>query len=178
MYRVCARYRLFFIKYQDMIKSLLSIASNIKDGVINTTTSSFAVMATVFLQDSIKHMIPWLIASFAFVVCDLIARIRRCLLMDEQVRFSKAMRDTLGKMVFYFSAICMFSMVCVASGELYHIDRWSCLFIYFVELCSIIHNWLAPKGIDINFNKLAALLFSKKFGGERKEYEDIIEKKE
>ncbi len=151
--------------------------SQVKDKVIETTTASFAVMASVFLQNSIKHMIPWLIAAFAVVLCDLIARIRRCLLMDEQVRFSKAVRDTFGKMVFYFSAICMVAMVCVASGEQYHIDKWTCLFIYFVEFCSIVHNWLKPKGIDINFNKLVALMFSKKFGGDRKDYEDIIEKK-
>ena len=159
------------------MKTLLIMLAQAKDVVIQTTTASFAVLAAAFIQNSIHHMIPWLIAAFAIVVCDLVSGIRKRLLMNEEVRFSKAVRDTLGKMVFYFSAVCMFSMVCVASGEQYHIDKWSCLFIYFVEFCSIVHNWLLPKGIDINFNKLMALIFSKKFGGERKEYEDIIQKK-
>ena len=41
-------------------------------------------------------------------------------------------------------------MICVASGEQYGIDQWSCLLVCFIEGCSIIGNILKPKGIDFN----------------------------
>ena len=75
--------------------------------------------------------------------------------MGEEVRFSRAVRNTMGKMVTYFAFVCMVCMICVASGEKYQIDIWSCLLVCFIEGCSIIGNILKPKGI--NFNLLGAL---------------------
>ena len=121
----------------------------------NTIQGSFAGIASAFITQTLEHMIPWLMASAAVIMCDLAFGVRKSLIMGEEVRFSRAVRNTMGKMVTYFAFVCMVCMICVASGQKYQIDVWSCLLICFIEGCSIIGNILKPKGI--NFNLLGAL---------------------
>ena len=121
----------------------------------NTIQGSFAGIASAFITQTLEHMIPWLMASAAVILCDLAFGVRKSLIMGEEVRFSRAVRNTMGKMVTYFAFVCMVCMICVASGQKYQIDVWSCLLICFIEGCSIIGNILKPKGI--NFNLLGAL---------------------
>ena len=121
----------------------------------NTIQGSFAGIASAFISQTLEHMIPWLMASAAVILCDLAFGVRKSLLMGEEVRFSRAVRNTMGKMVTYFAFVVMVCMICVASGEQYKIDIWACLLVCFIEGCSIIGNILKPKGI--NFNLLGAL---------------------
>ena len=121
----------------------------------NTIQGSFAGIASAFITQTLEHMIPWLMASAAVIMCDLAFGVRKSLIMGEEVRFSRAVRNTMGKMVTYFAFVCMVCMICVASGQKYQIDVWACLLICFIEGCSIIGNILKPKGI--NFNLLGAL---------------------
>ena len=121
----------------------------------NTIQGSFAGIASAFITQTLEHMIPWLMASAAVIMCDLAFEVRKSLIMGEEVRFIRAVRNTMGKMVTYFAFVCMVCMICVASGQKYQIDVWSCLLICFIEGCSIIGNILKPKGI--NFNLLGAL---------------------
>lgn len=121
----------------------------------NTIQGSFAGIASAFITQTLEHMIPWLMASAAVILCDLAFGVRKSLIMGEEVRFSRAVRNTMGKMVTYFAFVCMVCMICVASGQKYQIDVWACLLICFIEGCSIIGNILKPKGI--NFNLLGAL---------------------
>ena len=44
------------------------------------------------------------------------------MLMGEKVRFSRAIRATMGKMVTYFAFVCMVCMISVASHNEYSID--------------------------------------------------------
>lgn len=120
----------------------------------NTVQGSFAGIASAFIGQTLSHMIPWLMVTAAVILCDLAFGVRKSLIMGEEVRFSRAVRNTMGKMVTYFAFVCMVCMICVASGEQYGIDQWSCLLICFIEGCSIIGNILKPKGI--NFNLLGA----------------------
>ena len=121
----------------------------------NTIQGSFAGIASAFITQTLEHMIPWLMVSAAVILCDLAFGVRKSLLMGEEVRFSRAVRNTMGKMVTYFAFVCMVCMICVASGQKYQIDVWSCLLVCFIEGCSIVGNYLKPKGI--NFNLLGAL---------------------
>ena len=121
----------------------------------NTIQGSFAGIASAFISQTLEHMIPWLMASAAVILCDLAFGVRKSLLMGEEVRFSRAVRNTMGKMVTYFAFVVMVCMICVASGQKYGIDVWACLLVCFIEGCSIIGNILKPKGI--NFNLLGAL---------------------
>ena len=149
--------------------------STAKEAVGHGVTGTFAAMAPAFIQESLSHMIPWLIASAAVIVCDLAFGIRKSLMMGEDVRFSKAVRRTLGKMVTYFAFVCMVCMVEVAAGSGYGIDKWACLLVCFIEFCSIVSNILKPKGYTFNMKKLFAVLAGKVLKEEKEELEGIIE---
>ncbi len=138
----------------------------------------FGPIAGSFVMDSLQLMIPWLIAMFCVVICDLATGVRKSLLMKEHVRFSRAWRATMGKMVTYFSFVVMVVMVNKAAGGSFHIDTYACLFVCFIEGCSIISNILKPKGY--NFNLAAAIgVFAKKvFSVEKEDVNDIINKEE
>lgn len=131
----------------------------------NTIQGSFAGIASAFIGQTLSHMIPWLMVTAAVILCDLAFGVRKSLIMGEEVRFSRAVRNTMGKMVTYFAFVCMVCMICVASGEQYGIDQWSCLLICFIEGCSIIGNILKPKGIDFNllgaFREIGKATFKK-----------------
>lgn len=134
----------------------------------------FAPIAGSFVIDSLQMMIPWLIAMFCVIICDLATGVRKSLLMKEHVRFSRAWRATMGKMVTYFSFVVMVVMIDKASGSDMHIDTYACLFVCFIEGCSIISNILKPKGY--NFNLAAAIgVFAKKiFSVEKEDMEGVI----
>ena len=150
----------------------------VRDAVTQGVSSGFAALATAFVQESLSHMIPWLIVTCAVIVCDLCFGIRKSMILGEDIRFSKAMRRTMGKMVTYFSFVCMVCMVSVAAGTDYGIDKWSCLLVCFIEFCSILSNILKPKGYSLNVKVLVAALLGKATGSGKKEFEGVIEKDE
>lgn len=49
---------------------------------------SFSTVAMGFIQESIVHMIPWLMVTMAVILCDLAFGIRCSMLMGEKVRYS------------------------------------------------------------------------------------------
>lgn len=161
-----------------MIRSFLNALPVVKDSVIHTTTAGFAVMATTFLQNSLRHMIPWLMVMFIVIVCDLVTGLRKSMAQGVKVTISGAIRRTLGKAVTYFSFVAMVAMICVASGEQYGIDKWACLLVCGIEGISIVGNILKTKGYDLNVLGLVSAILLKMFGGEKKDYEDIITEKE
>lgn len=131
-------------------------------GVISgAIQGGFASIAVGFVSESLNHMIPWLIVSFVVIMTDLAFGVRKSLLTGEKVRFSRAMRATMGKMVTYFAFVCMVCMLNVASGLNWQIDVYSCLLVCFIEVCSIFGNILKPKGIRIDLLG-AARVFVKK----------------
>lgn len=138
--------------------------------------AGFATIAGSFLSQSLEHMVPWLIVSAAVVVCDLAFGIRKALIMGEEIRLSSAIRRTMGKMVTYFAFVCMIVMIDIASGMAWHIDIYSCLLVCFIELCSILSNYLRPKGINFNIVKAVAILLSKIFRLEKKDIEEVVTK--
>lgn len=133
----------------------------------------FAGIASAFITQTLEHMIPWLMVSAAVILCDLAFGVRKSLLMGEEVRFSRAVRNTMGKMVTYFAFVCMVCMVCVASGQKYGIDKWSCLLVCFIEGCSIVGNILKPKGIDFNLIGAFGAMF-KKVGLDKEDAKDVF----
>lgn len=149
-----------------------------KEAIVHTATGGFAAIASAFVIESLQNMIPWLIVSCAVILCDLAFGVRKSMLMGEKVRFSRAIRATMGKMVTYFAFVCMVCMISVASHNEYPIDVYSCLLVCFIEGCSIVGNILKPKGY--NFNLAAAIgVFAKKvFSVEKEDMKDVITKKE
>ena len=147
--------------------------------ILNTVTegSNLAILAA-FLNESIGHMLPWLIVSFFVILCDLVVGIRKSLLMNEEVRFSSACRRTMGKMVSYFMFVIMVAVIDVAAHGGGTIDKWACLAVCLIEFSSIMSNILKPKGYEINLAKLIAVVFGNKFDVAKKDIEEIIEKKD
>lgn len=143
-------------------------AKNITEGTLST------VLAT-FIQESIVHMLPWLIVSAFVILCDLVVGIRKSWLMKEEVRFSSACRRTMGKMVSYFFFVIMVAVIDVAANGGGTIDKYACLSVCLIEFSSIMSNLLKPKGIDVNVIKLIALVFGKKLDVAKQDIEEIIE---
>ena len=150
----------------------------VKEAVGHGVTGTFAALAPAFIQESLSHMVPWLIASAAVIVCDFCFGLRKSLMTGDEIRISKAVRRTLGKMVTYFAFVCMVCMVEVAAGGGYGIDKWACLLVCFIEFCSIVSNILKPKGYTFNVKKLFAVLAGKVLREEKEELEGILEKDE
>ena len=150
-----------------MEKSVMNIGS---EGV-------YSVILAGFLQESIGQIIPWIIVAFVVILCDLVVGIRKSLLMGEDVRFSSACRRTLGKCITYFMVVIMGAVIDVAAHGGGEIEKWACLIICIIECASILSNILKPKGYDVNFAKLIAVVFGKRFDVAKKDIEEIIEKK-
>lgn len=144
--------------------------------VTQSIPGGFAVIASSFIVQSLEHMIPWLIVSFSVIICDLAFGVRKSLLMNEEVRFSGAIRRTMGKMVTYFAFVCMVVMINIASGDKWNIDIYSCLFVCFIEFCSIISNILKPKGYDFNILKALGVFCKKVFNVDKEDVSEIITK--
>lgn len=67
--------------------------------------------------------------------------------MGEHVRFSRAWRATMGKMVTYFSFVIMVVMINEASGGRYNIDIFACLSVCFIEDVLLYRIFLSQKGM-------------------------------
>lgn len=144
--------------------------------VTQSIPGGFAMIASSFIVQSLEHMIPWLIVSFSVIICDLAFGVRKSLLMNEEVRFSGAIRRTMGKMVTYFAFVCMVVMINIASGDKWNIDIYSCLFVCFIEFCSIVSNILKPKGYDFNVLKALGIFCKKVFNVDKEDVSEIITK--
>lgn len=145
-----------------------------KSILASATEGGYSVMLAAFLDESIGHILPWMIVSFFVILCDLVVGIRKSLLMGEEVRFSSACRRSLGKTVSYFTFVIMMSVIDVAAHGNGEIDKWACLLVCFIEFTSIISNILKPKGINLNLIELVAFAISKKLDVKKDEIKDII----
>lgn len=144
--------------------------------ITQSIPGGFSVIASSFIMQSLEHMIPWLIVTFSVIVCDLAFGIRKSLSMGEEVRFSSAIRRTMGKMVTYFAFVCMVVMINIASGNKWSIDVYSCLLVCFIEFCSIISNILKPKGYSFNLLKALGLFGKKVLDVEKEDINEILTK--
>lgn len=149
-----------------------------KTVMVTATEGGYSIILAAFLQESIGHIIPWLIVSFFVIICDLVVGIRKSLIMGEEVRFSSACRRTIGKIVSYFTFVIMVSVIDVAANGGGNIDKWACLAVCLIEFSSIMSNILKPKGYDINLIKMLAVVLGKKFSVDKKDIEEIIEKED
>lgn len=148
-----------------------------KSIIASPAEGSVAAILAAFLQESLGHIIPWLIVTAAVIICDLVVGIRKSWMMGEEVRFSTACRRTMGKMVSYFMFVIMVVAIDVAAHGGGVIDKWACLAVCLIEFSSIMSNILKPKGYDFNMIKLLSVVFGKKFDVDNEDIEEIIKKK-
>lgn len=134
----------------------------------------FTSMATMYLQDSVQTMAPWLMAMLAVVICDLIAGIRKSLKLGVHISICKAARETMGKIVVYTSFVISSAMVEVATGHSIRLAMWLCLVVAAFEFGSIIVNIAAPMGYDISVTGLLRVLGKRSLGFNDEEAKEII----
>lgn len=146
-----------------------------KESESNFINNLFGTLISGFLLESLSHMLPWLVVSFTVIICDLCFGVRKAMLMNEEVRISRAVRRTMGKMLTYFWFVCMSCTIEVAAGSTLGIDKWACLLICLFEFCSIVSNILKPKGYKLNVRKLFALVAGKVAGVEKENLQELIE---
>lgn len=120
-----------------------------------------AVFSGIFVQ-ALEPLVNWLLVMTFIIIADLASGIRKhYLLRDEPIRFSKGVRDTMGKFVTYYSCVLAFVMIDIASGGEYHIDRWACLSVCTIEAFSILNNILKPHGLQLSPTGLMRVLGKK-----------------
>ena len=107
-----------------------------------------------FLGEAIVQMVPWLIVMFTIVISDLAAGIWKCYKLDVPVRFSRACRETMGKLIVYFAFVIMICCINVAMHDTFNWAKWSALLVVVIEGGSIIGNILKPHGIDISLGAI------------------------
>lgn len=117
-----------------------------------------AVFSGIFVQ-ALEPLVNWLLVMTFIIIADLASGIRKhYLLRDEEIRFSKGVRDTMGKFVTYYAFVVAFVMLDIASGHDYHIDKWACLGVCFIESISIMNNLLKPHGWELSFEGIMRVL--------------------
>ena len=124
-------------------------------------TVGAAATTAIFFSSLTQEAIPWLIASLAVIICDLVFGLRKSWLTGETIRFSKACRETMAKIVTYSAFVIMACAVDTATGKDWHLEMWACLLVCFIEGCSIMGNLLKPKGISIDLSHMLNAIFSK-----------------
>lgn len=145
--------------------------------IMQATGAGLGSMFTPFVMDSIAAMLPWFMAMFAIIICDLVSGVAWRFKSGIRVRFSKAARDTMWKMSVYFFCVVAFCIIDKALVGDYNVNQWVCLIVCVIEGCSIISNILKWHGYNINFNKVIGIVLNKKYDVAIEDGEQIIEKR-
>lgn len=132
-----------------------------------------SIVTTSYIGDGINTMLPWLVALTAVVVADLAAGCRKSIKLGVHVSISTAVRETMGKLVVYWSFVLMVASIEVATGHKYNIAMWGCLLICAFEGISIVGNILKPWGIDISLTSVLRVLLQRGAGLNKEQAEEV-----
>lgn len=146
--------------------------------VYNTVGGGFGAIASAFVIESLQHMLVWLIVMTAVVVCDLVTGLAKCIKSGTQIRFSRAIRETMAKFCTYYACVVAVAMTQVASGTEWEIEKYTCMFIIVIEASSVAGNILKMKGYDIDFNKIFTAVVARKLEVDKEDLEGVITKSE
>ena len=116
----------------------------------NTATATVAegsvsVLALAFLHETLTVMTPFLIVALILIFADLIFGIEAARKRNETVRFSRALRRTVNKVVEYVCWVILAASLAVAFN--YKPLNWILLAVVIGnEMISILTNWLFIHG--------------------------------
>ena len=127
---------------------------NSKYIITQITGGALIPILMAFLGEAITQMIPWFIAIFTVIMADLISGVWKSFSLEIPVRFSRACRETMGKMIVYFAFVCMACCINVAEKGEFNWARWIALFVIVLELGSMASNVLKPHGINVSLNAI------------------------
>ena len=148
---------------------MMRIGYKIKMGVCGLSS----VGTTTFLGDGINTMIPWLVALTAVVMADLAAGCRKSLKLGVHVSVTTAVRETMGKLVVYWSFVLMVATIEVAIGHKFSVAMWGCLIICAFEGLSVLGNILKPMGIDLSLANILKVSLQRGFGFSKQQANDV-----
>lgn len=138
----------------------------------NLFSSIFAVLGAS-ITSFYAHLAPWLLLGMILVIADLRFGILAAKKRGEKIRFSRAIRRTINKMVDYLCWVTL-AEVCSMTFEItigVPIISMGMLFIiYGIEINSCVNNYLEYKGIKKKFNFY-------KLVGKEELLDDVVEEK-
>lgn len=117
--------------------------------------------AFAFLQEALLIMVPWIITMFFVVMADLAAGIWKSYKLGIELRFSRGLRETMGKLLVYFAFVCMIACINVAYAGDFQFAKWAAGIIISIEFGSIIANFLKPHGINISLSAIIKAILQK-----------------
>lgn len=120
----------------------------------NLFSSIFAVLGAS-ITSFYAHLAPWLLLGMILVIADLRFGIMAAKKRGEKIRFSRAIRRTINKMVDYLCWVTL-AEVCSMTFEITIgvpvISMGMLFIIYGIEINSCVNNYLEYKGIKKKFN--------------------------
>lgn len=117
--------------------------------------------AFAFLQDALLVMVPWMITMFFIVIADLAAGVWKSYKLGIELRFSRGLRETMGKLLVYFAFVCMVACINVAYKGEFQFAKWAAGIVIAIEFGSIIGNLLKPHGINISLSAIIKAFLQK-----------------
>lgn len=138
----------------------------------NLFSSIFAVLGAS-ITSFYAHLAPWLLLGMILVIADLRFGIMAAKKRGEKIRFSRAIRRTINKMVDYLCWVTL-AEVCSMTFEITIgvpvISLGMLFIIYGIEINSCVNNYLEYKGIKKKFNFY-------KLVGKEELLDDVVEEK-
>ena len=131
-------------------------------------------MATIFLQDAISTMMPWLFTMIAVIICDLAFGVRKSMKLCIHISPSRALRATMSKMVTYVAWVMAVAMIDCASAHTMEVTKWACLLVCLIEGMSIVGNMLKPYGYDFSVKGSVVFFLSLVFRQDKEKLNDLI----
>lgn len=145
--------------------------------LVIAANGGFAAMASSFVMQSMESIIPWLFVMTAIICCDLFSAWWRCYKTAIRIRFSKAIRDTMAKVVIYYAFVVSACFTDVAAQMDVNISRTACLIVCCIEFSSILGNLMKVHGMEIAFNDIIKFLVRKTANISKEDIEEIIKEK-
>ena len=133
----------------------------IPHNVVLATSGVVIPTAFAFLQEALIVMVPWAITMLSVVIADLAAGLWKSYKLGIEIRFSRGLRETMGKILVYFAFVCMVACVNVALAGEFQFAKWAAGVIVAIEFGSIIANILKPHGINISLSAILKALLQK-----------------
>ncbi len=117
--------------------------------------------AFAFLQETLIVMVPWIITMFFVILADLAAGVWKSYKLGIELRFSRGLRETMGKLLVYFAFVCMVACINVAYKGEFQFAKWAAGIVITIEFGSIIGNILKPHGINISLSAIIKAILQK-----------------
>lgn len=129
--------------------------------IVILTSGIVIPTALAFLQEAVIVMVPWMITLIFAVLADLAAGLWKSYKLGIEIRVSRGLRETMGKLLVYLAFVCMVACVNVAYAGEFQFAKWAAGLVIAVEFGSTIGNILKPHGINISLSAILKALLQK-----------------